>query len=445
MSKTICIGIVAYDGLEGQVAEDYMRMMFHLGRRCPEWNFQLAIKGKSEQFRARNAIVKAGLQYGADYVWMLDDDHVIDISGSQLATDAYDLPLKLAQHLEDNPAIGVVGALYHQRGSDCYPVVMQESEDDARPFFLTHGEISGRMQQVDITGGGCMMIRASVFDTLAEPWFAPEHEWGTDIQLCKQVRQAGYEVWCDTSLEIGHLQRERHLITMQSIRAQKAMTQDRPIDRYCRDAQEYLRMPMGQIAELAEQYNMGMAQMRDYSTLEEYYASRGAPQLARQVMFHQVPAMIEQMEVFHRALNPDVPARGVDFGCGSAPVGFELALRGHHLDFIDVPGAAAYEFVAWRAKKHDVTCGWALAGPYDYALFMDSIEHIANWRDALLSVIHRLRPGGVIFSNYFANRDFNNPEHISMDHDAVRTFLTSSGMTIHNDATWIKAHEEASK
>ena len=48
MPKTICIGIVAYDGFDGQVAEDYMRMMFHLGRRCPEYDFQLAFKWKSE-------------------------------------------------------------------------------------------------------------------------------------------------------------------------------------------------------------------------------------------------------------------------------------------------------------------------------------------------------------------------------------------------------------
>jgi len=55
----ICIGIVAYDGLDHQVSEDYMRLMYHLGRRHPEYDFQLAIKGKSEQFRARNAITKA--------------------------------------------------------------------------------------------------------------------------------------------------------------------------------------------------------------------------------------------------------------------------------------------------------------------------------------------------------------------------------------------------
>ncbi len=214
MRKTICIGIPAFNGFDDQVGEDYMRLLFHLGRRHPEYDFQLAIKGKSEQFRARNAIVKAGIQFGADYIWMLDDDHIIGMGAGQGASDAYDLPIKLIKHLEDNPKIGVVGALYYQRGGDCWPVIMQEK--DGLPFFLHHMEVAGKMQKVDVTGGGCMMIRTAVFDKIKEPWFAPEHEFGTDIQLCRRVREAGYEVWCDTSLEIGHLQKEKHLISSAS-------------------------------------------------------------------------------------------------------------------------------------------------------------------------------------------------------------------------------------
>ena len=439
---TICIGIVAYDGLEGQVAEDYMRLMFHLGRRCPEYNFQLAIKSKSEQFRARNAIVRAGLQFGADYIWMLDDDHIIDISGANQASTSYDLPVKLVRHLEDNPQIGVVGALYYQRGADCFPVIMQESPDDERPFFLSHQEVSSGMQRVDITGGGCMMIRASVFDKVAEPWFEPEHEWGTDIQLCKQVRKSGWEVWCDTSLQIGHIQRDRHLITTQTVREMLATKKDGPLDRYRHDVIEYTGMNMGQLSDLSEEYFPGMVEMSNYPTLKEYYASRGLSQLARQLVFHHTQTMRSQMDSFHRAINLSVPAYGCDFGCGSAPIGFEVALRGHRVDFVDIDGSAAYEFTKWRAKKYDVNCGFNLAGPYDYMMFMDSIEHIEDWRGVLDDAISRLKPGGVILSNYFYNDDFNNSEHVSMDHAAVSAFLTEHGMLIHNQATWIKPRAE---
>jgi len=436
MNKRICIGIVAYDGLEGQVAEDYMRMMFHLGRRCPEYDFQLAIKSKSEQFRARNSIVRAALQNGADYIWMLDDDHIIDIDETLTINDAYSLPIKLAQHLEDNPKIGVVGALYYQRGGDHYPVVMQELNGNS--FFIQHGEVSNRMQKVSVTGGGCMMIRASVFDKIDEPWFKPEHEFGTDIQLCRQVIEAGFEVWCDTSLHIGHLRNEKALVTQKVAFNAFATKEYEPLVSYRRDVEEYMGMRFLDVSELAGDYNPLMKEMADYSTLEDYYASRGPSQLARQAAFHHTVASIDQMKFFHNLVDPSVMADGADFGCGSAPIGFEYALRGHNMDFIDVDGSYAYEFTKWRAKKYKLDCGWELKGPYDYVLMLDSIEHISNWAEVLNDVIDSLKLGGGLVTNYFLNGDFNNPEHVSMDHDAVRALLIERGLTPINELLWAK-------
>ena len=435
--KTICIGIVAYDGFDGQVAQDYMRLMFHLGRKHTDYEFQLAIKWKSEQFRARNAIVKAALQNSADYIWMLDDDHILDIGRSQGATSAYDLPINLVKHLEDNPNIGVVGALYFQRGGDYSPVIMQESKDDARPYFLTHPEIANRMQKVDVTGGGCMMIRASVFDKIKDPWFAPEHDWGTDVQLCKQVRAAGYEVWCDTSLEIGHMQNEKRLVTSELIRHDTSEREYEPLIRYKNDALEYLGMNLGQAADLAMEYDPQEI-LSHKDDVVGYYATRGKSQLARQLWYHTLPRVVEEMKVFHTRIRTDIPAYGAEYGCGSAPVSFEFALRGHKMDFIDVEGAAAWEFVKWRAKKRKVDAGFKLAGPYDYVLMLDSIEHIVDWRGVLAEVLSRIKEGGVLATNYFFNRDFNNPEHVSMDHEAVRKFLREAGMESESEVFWIK-------
>jgi len=385
MNKTILIGIVAYDGLNGQVAEDYMRMMFHLGRRCPDYNFQLAIKWKSEQFRARNSIVSAGLQFGADYIWMLDDDHVFDTGSNRMPTSAYEIPIKLAQHLEDNEKIGVVGALYYQRGAECYPVIMQEL--DGKPFFLQHREVANRMQKVDVTGGGCMMIRASVFDKIDQPWFEPEHQFGTDIQLCKQVRKVGYEVWCDTSLEVGHLQKEQTVITGR-VAMEKSQKQYQPLVKYQGDVQDYLQMDEAEVYELAATYDNHEFLQHDDPI--EYYATRGNAQIARQMAFHKFPIIIEQQRLIHSLIDSNRQGYGADFGCGSAPVGFHFALRGHRMDFIDVEGSAGLEFTKWRAKKHQIDCGWTLKGPYDYVLMLDALEHIVEWQEALDAILARV-------------------------------------------------------
>ncbi len=439
----ICIGIVAFDGLDGRVSQDYMRLMFHLGRRCPEYDFQLAIKSKSEQFRARNAIVMAAIQYGADYIWMLDDDHILDIKESQQSSSAYDLPIKLVKHLEDNPNIGVVGALYYQRGGDCYPVIMQEREGSEIPFFITQMEVACRMQKVAVTGGGCMMIRTSVFDKIAEPWFEPEHDWGTDIQLCKQIHAIGMEVWCDTSLEIGHLKVDKELLTGESIRDAHANDVYKPYVRYRNDVLDYLQMDIDDAAELSAEYHPRMCEMADYEDLTEYYATRDNSQLARQLMFHSYPTMLNQMKVFHSMINTDKKSYGLDFGCGSAPVGFEFAIQGHRMDFVDIDGSAAYEFTKWRAEKRlNGNYGWKLKGPYEYVLMMDSIEHLEDPIGELDKIIDCMIPGAVLLTNYFAMHDDTNPEHISMDHDKIRNHLIDRGFLRGNDYLWVKDPEE---
>lgn len=213
----VVLGIPCFQSVDYQVLEDYMRLAFHIGRRCQDIQLILGVKGKSEQFRARNAIVKAAIQTDAEFIWMLDDDHIIDVEAStiiqpyQAITSRYDILKKLIFNMHRNPNMGICGALYWQRGGECLPVVMEEN-NEGKPHFLHPFDISNRLQKVDVAGGGCMLIRTAVFDKIKEPWFAPEFEYGTDIQICKQVRAAGFEVWCDTSIEIGHLRMERDVL-----------------------------------------------------------------------------------------------------------------------------------------------------------------------------------------------------------------------------------------
>src|SRR5882724_11464191 len=65
--QTIFIGIPCYREVDPEYLEDMMRFAFHCGRRMPQYNFELGIKTKSEQFRARNAIVDGAVQSGSDW------------------------------------------------------------------------------------------------------------------------------------------------------------------------------------------------------------------------------------------------------------------------------------------------------------------------------------------------------------------------------------------
>lgn len=450
----IVVGIPCYRDVAAETLQDYMRFAYYLGRRCPDHEFFLDIKTKSEQFRARTAIVEASLQVGADYLLFLDDDHVIDWEDAVGPNPRYGFILELLAHMQVGEKRAIVGALYYHRGGDCMPVVMKEGKDGGF-YYLRDDEITSGLQEVAVQGGGCMLVDMNLFSVIPQPWFEPEHRLGTDLQLCKKAREHGFTVWCDTSIVIGHVKSSREIITPRTRHRIIGETAGRGVTEgvnqsalasgaynlYRMDAQEYLQMDWNKILGFATLYNTKyMPTFSDYADPKEYYRSLGGEQIARQVWFHSLPEMLDQMQFITSVINTNVDAHGLDYGCGSAPVGMELALRGHRMDFIDVDGAPGYEFAKWRAIKRGINnrCGWCVQDDYDYCLMLDSIEHIKDWESVLELITSKLKDNGFLLTNYFLNNDFANVEHISMDHQAVKEFLVSHGLYPMNQIIWIK-------
>ncbi len=58
---------------------------------------------------------------------------------------------------------------------------------------------------------GCTLVKMSVFDKIEKPYFSFEYtkegimKMSQDIYFCKKVNKAGLEVWCDPTLEVGHI------------------------------------------------------------------------------------------------------------------------------------------------------------------------------------------------------------------------------------------------
>lgn len=449
----IAVGIPVFENYAPEVAHDYMRMFYSFGRRMPEHDFFLIPKMKSEQFRARNAIVTAALQFGCEYLLFLDDDHVFDwrnISDSS----AYDFLGKLLAHDKD-----IIGCLYYHRTGEYKPVLMKSVNDEHTAYtFLNDAEIEHRPQRVDVQGGGVMLINLRIFDKIKPPYFEPEMKsegsnYGTDIQLCRKARQAGFEVWCDTSIEVGHLKKEKEVVCSENRDSfiadnvlRGAIGEDWVLDKWLKsyrdDVREYTGLDDEAIVEHAIQYHHGRLDINAYDDKRDYYRNLGIEQICRQCYYHSRPRVAQEGLVILKTFKRGIKGRGVDFGCGTAPVGYLLLKSGHHVDFIDVEGAPSYDFLKWRIEKSEKSmqkrAGWKLEGPYDFALFLDSIEHIQHWEKTLDEVIGRLKEKGVLITNFFSNHDYNNPEHITMDHNAVAKFLSSRNMIPKSNMAWIK-------
>jgi len=220
--KVIMIGIPCFDGVSAETLEDYMRFAYYLGRRYQEFEFCLAIKSKTEQFRARDAIVTEARKIQADYLLFLDDDHVIDIDGMMGPSAKYEFLRKMIAHDKD-----IIGGLYWQRGGTYNPVAMMQA-NGIKYRLLEPNELEYGLQKVDVVGGGFMLIKMSLFDLIEQPFFEPEHTYSTDIQLCRKAKyEAGTSVWLDSSIEVGHVVKERDVLHSGTIKRFKKERNER--------------------------------------------------------------------------------------------------------------------------------------------------------------------------------------------------------------------------
>jgi GT2 family glycosyltransferase len=64
---------------------------------------------------------------------------------------------------------------------------------------------SSELIEVDAVGTGIMLIRKKVFKELPEPWFYFKNDFSEDIMFCKEAKKAGYKIYVDTTLSVGHV------------------------------------------------------------------------------------------------------------------------------------------------------------------------------------------------------------------------------------------------
>lgn len=96
-------------------------------------------------------------------------------------------------------------------------------EDDFRNNggVMNHEMVDGISKRskpftVDYTGFGWVMIKKGVFEhpEMKYPWFAPKMQvfesgavqdmCGEDVSFCLDAMEAGFEIWCDPRIRVGH-------------------------------------------------------------------------------------------------------------------------------------------------------------------------------------------------------------------------------------------------
>lgn len=143
----------------------------------------------------RERLASEARNVGAEYMLWLDSDMVFPASTA----------LRLLAHKED-----VVAANYVRRQLPAKGVAYETIGDWQNPLPF---EPQDELVEVEGVGMGCMLVKTSILDDIAQPWFefgwTPEsNDWlGEDMIFCQKMAQAGHTIKIDTqlSMEMRHL------------------------------------------------------------------------------------------------------------------------------------------------------------------------------------------------------------------------------------------------
>lgn len=157
-----------------------------------------AAKFPDNHATVRNDLVSVALQKECTHIWMMDTDQVYPDNTF----------VKLINH-----NLPVVCAKVHRRYPPFDPLLYQKTRSKYK-FRGTPIDQwkNGELVEVVATGAACMLVSAEVFNSIKPPWFKilkPTKKRpfivGEDVYFWTQVREAGYRIFVDTSIEVGHM------------------------------------------------------------------------------------------------------------------------------------------------------------------------------------------------------------------------------------------------
>lgn len=131
-----------------------------------------------------------------EWVWILGDDHTFE-QGTLL---------RLLEDLILNPDIDVLVPHVLKRTPPWPPVVYSHQDRDG--YYVAADLPDKGLTRIHAAGSAGMLVRRHVLEALEDPWFRPAPDaagLNEDLYFCQKVRDAGFEIWCDPAIPLGHI------------------------------------------------------------------------------------------------------------------------------------------------------------------------------------------------------------------------------------------------
>ena len=151
---------------------------------------------------ARGVIANNAIEAGFDRVMWFDSDMVFE-------PDTLERMMKV---LDEHPEIDILSGLYFRRGHPFTPVLFSKLEVNEKNELEFNGydDVPDGLFEVAGCGFGCVLMRTECLMDIAAKegggvWFSPLVNAGEDCAFCIRARREGYRIFCDPSVQLGHM------------------------------------------------------------------------------------------------------------------------------------------------------------------------------------------------------------------------------------------------
>lgn len=153
-------------------------------------------------YDSRNKLAGYAMEMEADYILWLDSDMVFQPDTLE----------RMIQTLDEHEEIDILSGLYFRRGQPFTPVIYKKLELDAEgnTVWEDYIDFPEGLFEVAGCGFGCVLMRTDcLLDIAAKEnggmWFTPLRDCGEDCAFCIRARENGYRIFCDSSIDLGHM------------------------------------------------------------------------------------------------------------------------------------------------------------------------------------------------------------------------------------------------
>lgn len=160
---------------------------------------KVAFQVGSLVYTSRNKLAQMAINEGCDYVLWLDSDMLF-------APETLQYMMKECEEKD----LDMLSGLYFRRVAPYAPVLFSKLEitDSGVIVDDLHGDIPESLAEMEGVGFGCVMMRTEVLIAVQAKFydmFTPINGVGEDLSFCWRARQAGYKIWLDPKIMLGHV------------------------------------------------------------------------------------------------------------------------------------------------------------------------------------------------------------------------------------------------